>query len=456
MHAPMPLYQLTYSLATSLTEALAAGEIVRAEHLASALLRTRRDWIAGLVLQGEKLQQNTDYVIDSGSYCQREYLVTAIISTYKAERFLKGRLENLLNQTIANQLEILVIDSNSPEHEGDIVRDFQQKADNIRYIRTNRRESVYQAWNRGVDLATGAFLTNANTDDRLCNTALERLAGVLQKNPAAGFAYADFWITQHENESLECNHAHDVTQRPAYSLNRLLENCITGSQPVWRKNLHTTIGRFDTAYNSAADYDFFIRSACHAQGAAIHEPLGLVLTSPTTFSGIGQLPTVEFYAIRERYCHLLRPTGATTSLTEEEQAMLTHIRAQNTVSNKEIALLPTSISPAFSHELGLLYQEQGNEDMAWRYLQRAFYLAPEVGEYRKILECCLERNLARAVREFALTLCRAQNRDTLLSIALAAAMLHCRATSAWLYAQALAQQPDDIVSLINLKRMLLL
>ena len=450
----MPHQHLTTTQNSSLLDALANGELARAEHAATALLRAEREWIEGLLHTGRELQRATTCSICDRNFRQRDYLATAIVSTYRAARFLRGRLTDLLQQSIADQLEIIVIDSNSPEDEASIVAEFQQQTDTIRYLRTSRRESVYQAWNRGVALATGQFLTNANCDDRLAPTALERLCGLLQQHPGAGFAYADFLITGYENETFASHHAHDVTRRPAYHRNRLLENCITGSQPLWRRALHGRIGTFDAAYASAADYDFFIRASCNCDGIALHEPLGLVLTSPNTFSGVGQLPTLEFYAIRERYCHLLASTGARSELTEAEQTLLAQVRSQDMAPQEATIESSAQHSPAFAHALGLWYQETGQYEQAWRYLQRAFYLAPEQSRFRSSLETCLHRNLVSVAQEFAAELHQQAGQDKLLSIALTSALLGLRATASWLYAQALAQQPDDIVSLLNLERML--
>ena len=130
-------------------------------------------------------------------------LVTAIVSTFKSERFLRGCLEDLEAQTIADRLEIIVVDSHSPQNERAIVEEFQKRYSNIVYIRTQERETVYGAWNRGARAARGKYLTNANTDDRHRADALEILARKLDENPGVSLAYADCLITSHENETYD-------------------------------------------------------------------------------------------------------------------------------------------------------------------------------------------------------------------------------------------------------------
>ena len=89
---------------------------------------------------------------------------------------MRGCLEDLENQTMRDRMEVVIVDSASPEAERAIVEEFQKKFDNIRYIRTEQRETLYSAWNRAVKVARGEYLTNANTDDRHAPEALAQLS----------------------------------------------------------------------------------------------------------------------------------------------------------------------------------------------------------------------------------------------------------------------------------------
>lgn len=407
-----------------------------------------------MIRYGQGKIHNTRVIQRDNGFRHQDYLATAIVSTYKAERFMKGRLDNLLAQTLGDRLEILVIDSASPEGEGDIVAEFQNHARNIRYLRTDRRETVYQAWNRAIAQATGQFLTNANTDDRLKNNALQQLISSLEQQPAAGIAFADFHITSCENDVFCHNHTGETTCRPPYSMNALLENCITGSQPVWRQNLHNTVGLFDITYASAGDYDFFIRSA--QQCCCIHhkEPLGLVFISPTTFSGKGHLPCIEFYDIRERYHHLLTPTKATQDLSDNESSLLTLYKNKQLSIAADLFDITSSKSPRFIHEVGLLFEQHGMWEKAWKYLQKSYYLCPETTKYRNAHERLLTINLLSTMMELMQSSGEPSTCDKFQTVGIISRMLGCPATAAWLYFQALKSEPDNTINLVNLKRTL--
>lgn len=210
------------------------------------------------------------------------YLVTAVVSTYKAERYLRGCLDDLIQQTLGDRLEIVVVDSGSPEQEGEIVREYQQSHTNIRYIRTEQRETIYHAWNRGIAAANGKYITNANSDDRHRPDALERLANALDNNEGFDVAYADCLITQSENDTWGNHQCTGVFHWPVFDPRLLFNICYVGPQPMWRKKIHEKYGLFDAGLMSAGDYDFWMRLAV-AGVEFIHVPemLGLYLASPS-------------------------------------------------------------------------------------------------------------------------------------------------------------------------------
>jgi glycosyltransferase involved in cell wall biosynthesis/ADP-heptose:LPS heptosyltransferase/predicted TPR repeat methyltransferase len=209
-----------------------------------------------------------------------EYLVSAIVSVYNAERFLRGCLEDLLAQTIASRIEIIVIDSASPQGEGAIVREFQQRHRNIRYLRTAKRESVYAAWNRAIRLARGKYLTSANADDRHRADALERLASVLEERPDIALVYADVAVTQNENERFDTARPSGYFRWPEHDPRLLFQVCYIGPQPMWRRALHSRYGAFDPEFRSAGDYEFWLRLVRTEKFLHLPEVLGLYLAHP--------------------------------------------------------------------------------------------------------------------------------------------------------------------------------
>ena len=209
-------------------------------------------------------------------------LVTALVSTYKSEKYMEGCLQDLVSQTLfqSEQLEIIVIDSASPENEREVVLRFLQRHPNIRYLRTEQREGLYLAWNRAAGLARGRFLTNANTDDRHHPKALELMAKQLLAHASVGLIYANSLITRTPNQQWSTASPVGELGAPKPKLGLLSVVNFVGPHPMWRKSLHQVAGYFDSRYTVAADYEMWLRFAEHAQIASIDQHLGLYLQTP--------------------------------------------------------------------------------------------------------------------------------------------------------------------------------
>jgi glycosyltransferase involved in cell wall biosynthesis len=241
-----------------------------------------------------------EVVIDNS--VDRKYKISAITSTYRGERFLRGCLEDLESQTIAKEIEIIVIDSGSEQDEKSIVQEFQTRFDNIVYIRTEKKETVYAAWNRGLKHARGEYVTNANVDDRHIPFALEKLSKVLDENEHIALVYGDVAITTQENSNIDTASISGYFLFSDFYHERLYKDCFVGPQPLWRKSLHNKYGYFDPFYTSAGDYEYWLRIAKTEEFYHLSETLGLYLDSPDSAEHRNiQVSTMEKYHVVKRH-----------------------------------------------------------------------------------------------------------------------------------------------------------
>jgi len=234
---------------------------------------------------------------------KHDYLVSAIVSVYACERFIRGCLDDLLNQTLykKGQLEIVLVNTASPGNEDAIIREYQSNHPHITYIKTDMKESVYGAWNRGIQAAVGKYITNANSDDRHRADCIEVLVEKLEKHPEHVLAYGDMLVTRIENETFEkctpCEHV----KWPDFDRNLLLQTCYVGPQPVWRKSVHQEFGYFDTRFECCADYEFWLRLAQKHSFIHVPEFLSLYWLDEGTVSRKGNKPVVEAEEIKAIY-----------------------------------------------------------------------------------------------------------------------------------------------------------
>ena len=209
-----------------------------------------------------------------------KYLVSAIVSTYNSERFIRGCLEDLEAQTIADRVEIIVVNSGSEQNEEAIVKEFQLKYSNIKYIKTDQRETVYAAWNRGIKASTGKYITNANTDDRRFADAIEILVNVLEENPEIALAYGDFDVTDMENRTPKNANIIEKMVYPAYKRGTLLKSCYPGPMPVWRMSVHDEFGYFNESFVSAGDREFWCRISQKYPMLHVKKHMGVYYRNP--------------------------------------------------------------------------------------------------------------------------------------------------------------------------------
>lgn len=209
------------------------------------------------------------------------YLISAIVSTYNSELFFRGKIEDLLSQSIKDKLEIVIVVSGSKQNELKIAEEFSAKFKNIKVIVTEQRENIYTAWNRGIRTTNSKYITNANTDDRLRPDALEKMTDYLDEHNDVYLIYADQYYSSVPNETFSTIKKKDKYLKPDYNRFLLLERCIIGSQPVWRSSLHFKDGYFfDEKYEVAGDYEFELNIAKKYKLAHLPEILGVYFKSP--------------------------------------------------------------------------------------------------------------------------------------------------------------------------------
>lgn len=202
----------------------------------------------------------------------KEYKVSVIVSTYASEEFIEGCLEDLTEQSIFTQCEIIVINSGSPEDEDRVIRQYIERYDNITYLHT-KRETLYEAWNRGIKISQAPYISNANTDDRHRHDHLQVLSHELDTHPKAAVAYGDVLKVE---ECVPFNEAKPtgIFHRQPHCQVNLLRSGEMGNQPMWRKSVHAEVGYFNPKYTIVGDYEMWCRVSEKHDMVHVNEPLG--------------------------------------------------------------------------------------------------------------------------------------------------------------------------------------
>lgn len=107
-------------------------------------------------------------------------LVSMIIPVYGVEAYLRECLETVVNQTYTN-LEIILIDDESPDHCHEICDQYAQKDARIKVIH-QKNGGAANARNHGLDMATGEYICFIDSDDKIENNYVEKLFSAIKES----------------------------------------------------------------------------------------------------------------------------------------------------------------------------------------------------------------------------------------------------------------------------------
>jgi len=346
--------------------------------------------------------------------------VSAIISTYNNSSFFVGCIKNLLNQSLfgSGRLEIVVIDSGSDENEGEIVRGFQDKHPEIKYIRTEKRESIYKAWNRGIKVASGEYITNANTDDRHENDCLEKLANALDRDSHAVISYGDAKMT---GPCQKLFNQSNFPNRDFFTPSLLLYN-LFGYQPMWKAHLHSKIGYFNEHLNKAADYDFGLRISMMGKAVYVQGACGMIFWGNETLtladSTMGrEIEEIKKYWLADQQVQRVYNQEGFSTDSSTDKSKIYH-----DLGNRFLCYFPQWKGGQAESEPGqsiYFFQKSLDTEYSWgvaNNLAVAFFVAgkpEEAASYLKRLEVQFQQEIVRenlkTIQEFILGITKSPN-----------------------------------------------
>lgn len=88
-------------------------------------------------------------------------LISIITVVYNGEKYLEETIQSVINQTYEN-VEYIIIDGGSTDGTLEIIKKYEDKID---YWVSEKDGGIYDAMNKGIDVATGEWLNFMNAGD---------------------------------------------------------------------------------------------------------------------------------------------------------------------------------------------------------------------------------------------------------------------------------------------------
>lgn len=129
--------------------------------------------------------------------------ISIIIPVYKVECYLEECMESLLKQSYHN-LEIILIDDESPDKCPQICDFYMEKDDRVKVIH-KKNGGAASARNSGLDIATGDYICFVDSDDFVDSNYIKELLFLLEKNEVdiAVCSFSNVYINQNEIVEME-------------------------------------------------------------------------------------------------------------------------------------------------------------------------------------------------------------------------------------------------------------
>lgn len=209
--------------------------------------------------------------------------ITAIIPNFNHAKFLRQRIDSVLNQTYRD-FEVIILDDCSSDNSREIIEEYRtnEKVSHTVFNETNSG-STFKQWNRGVKLASGEYIWLAESDDFADKRFLEEMMPCLQENPNVGIAKCRSFKVDGDGNILdlvEKNRPRDWSKSFVISGKedclRQLEHGISiynASATLIRKSTYEEIGLADESYRMAGDWDTWIRILNISDFAYLSMPL---------------------------------------------------------------------------------------------------------------------------------------------------------------------------------------
>ena len=116
-------------------------------------------------------------------------LVTVIIPNYNHAKYLRQRIDTVLNQTYTS-FEVIILDDCSTDNSKDIILSYKDNPhiSNI-VLNSENSGSTFKQWNKGFELAKGDYIWIAESDDYCDLNLLELLITQIQKYSQSSIVY---------------------------------------------------------------------------------------------------------------------------------------------------------------------------------------------------------------------------------------------------------------------------
>ncbi len=175
--------------------------------------------------------------------------ISIIIASFKAVDLLPCAINSVLSQKHVSP-QLIVVDGGSNDGTEDLLKSY---GDNIYAWLSEPDKGIYNAWNKGVEIATGDWIGFLGADDIIYPHALSTYATFLGLNPGLDYVSSKVRLVYPN----ACERI--IGQSWTWNLFRSYMN-VAHVGSLHHKSLFDKYGKFDENLRICADYEFLLRA----------------------------------------------------------------------------------------------------------------------------------------------------------------------------------------------------
>lgn len=181
-------------------------------------------------------------------------MFSIITPSFNSEKTIGRTIESILNQTMLDY-EYIIVDGASTDKTVEIIRSYEEKFDGRLKLISEPDKGIYDAMNKGIDLAEGRIIGIVNSDDYYENNCLQLISKSFVSSCPYQVLYGMTRIVDFNNNELSIEFKNHI--------NLLKGMMIPHPSCFITRALYKDIGKYNTNFKSASDYDFLLSIAKH-------------------------------------------------------------------------------------------------------------------------------------------------------------------------------------------------
>jgi len=174
-------------------------------------------------------------------------IVSVILPTYNRAALLERSINSVINQSFS-EWELLVVDDGSNDNTFEVIKKFQEKLINIRYLRHSNRKLPITL-NIGIQASCGKFITFLGSDDEYLPSHLQLRIEYLRNNQNVDLIHGGVKIIGNPF----------VKDKEEHTKKIHLRNCVIGGTFLGKRSLFVQLNGFKNIHYSE-DSEFFERA----------------------------------------------------------------------------------------------------------------------------------------------------------------------------------------------------